>query len=151
VRFHGRILINGAAYNTADETIAFHCRRFASADALRVGRLGPVSSAGARAAVGSANQQQYPQYLRAVQRGECGQSVCEPLGEFAGSAAAARQLGWVFADAGAIGLLHAVRAEFQSAVGQSRRAVWQLAVLLPSVSGRRQTRMSAPHYGTDVP
>src|SRR5438067_3190935 len=52
---YGAILMNGGAYNTTDETIRFSCDRFACADARCVDGVSPVSSAGARAAIGAAD------------------------------------------------------------------------------------------------
>ena len=56
VRFHGAILMNGGAYNTADETNALDDGGCTCPVALRVAGLGTVSSTAAGAAIGAANE-----------------------------------------------------------------------------------------------
>jgi hypothetical protein len=87
-RLYGGILMNRAAYNTANETMALARDRFFHADAVCIGRVGPVSPAAASAANRAADYDQQPQYLCAVERRERGWRLCESLGETASRAAA---------------------------------------------------------------
>src|SRR5690349_1804742 len=76
-RLYGGILMNRAAYNTANETMAPTRGCSIHADALCVHRVGSVPPAAASAANRAANDEQRPQYLCALERSECGQRLYE--------------------------------------------------------------------------
>jgi len=133
VGFHGGILMNGRAYNMADERIAFY-RRSNHAAACRSDGVGTDSSTDVSAAAGAAGGFEQQQFLCAAERNKHGECVCESFRKSAGGTAPGRYAGGAFSHSGAVGLFRTVWAEFQSAVGEPRRAVWQLTVLLSSLS-----------------